>query len=214
MPRKPRPVGQIASVNGSLTFALLDADATAAWEATDPATSARGQFSGHPRKIMDAISQGEAAASLTVGGATAIALELEGMTGVCDVYRLADDRLAFVEPPREWFDDPDNYGSQKEDVSDLFDELLADELPDDASSVGTLEVTSGKLAAVYMWHLNVPSAKAAAAKLPDGVASAAVKDRNGESGFVATLPPGTYRVHVASVATDDLEAVAAYVVPA
>ncbi|MDB4942773.1 MAG: hypothetical protein JWP97_2307 [Labilithrix sp.] len=213
MPRKLRPAGQIASPNGSLTFALLDADATTAWEHTDPRTSGKNEFTGHPRKIMEAIQHGQQAASLRIGKLTAVALELEGMTGVCDVYRLADDRLAFVEPPRDWFEDPDNHGGRPEDIAALFEELLADELPVDAEPVGTIDVPSGKLAAVYMWHRDVSAAKTAADQLADG-AVARVKDRNGDSGIVATLPPGKYLVHVASVAGDDLEAVAAYVSPA
>lgn len=87
------------------------------------------------------------------------------------------------------------------------------DVPEGAVELATIEIVSGTLAAVYMWHLNVGALKAAAEKLSPGSA-AQVEDDNGPAGLVTTLPPGTYRILRASVASGDLEAVVAHVVPA
>ena len=209
----PRPIGKVASINASLTVALLDAALAKSWEGTDPALAAKGTFTGHPEKILSGIKNGEDAMLFDVGGGKALALELEGQTGEWDVYRVGEKKLVFVEPPYDWFTDPSNHGDAVAEVDALFAKIVADVLPEETEEIATLAVPSGKLAVVYMWHLDVPSASGVAETLKLGGAAEA-GDENGQTGFVASLPPGKYRVLRAPVDHGELEAVAAYVVPA
>lgn len=206
-------IGTIRSVNASLTIALLDASFAAAWEPADPAAAKKGELTGHPEQIMAGIRRGDAATRLDVGQGKGVAFDLEGGCGALDVYRVAEDKLVLVEPGHDWFADPDNHGDQADAIEALFSTILAGDVPEDAEELATLDVPSGTLAAMYMWHQDVRAAKTAAERLAPGLA-AAVPDANGPTGLVAAMRPGTYRVLRASVDVGDLGAFAASIVPA
>lgn len=192
------PIGSVSAINASLTLVLLDRASAPAWKISVPQPD--GHFSpGHPAEILDGDDDVHV---LDVGGRTALAMTLEGMTGVAEVFRLGPDRLAFVEPGKDWW--LENFGQKAKKVDALFAELLGGDVPEDAEEVGELEITSGQLVAFDMWN-RLESLPAQEGEI-----------RGECAGAVVALPAGKYRVsrHVVEVDwADDAECAVAYVVP-
>ncbi len=192
MPKPSKPLATIAAVNASLELVLLDATYASAWEPLDDDPDAE-DLGGHPQKVVEMLEEDEdfIAGPLTVGKGKALVLTLEGATGEAEVKQLGDGSFALLEPPREWWDDPDNYGSCKSDVAALFDDVLGDAPKlGKEKTVGTVSVPSGKLLAFD-----------ACADL-SGLASATKRAAEGKcvklgrdgAGVVLGLPEGAYVV--------------------
>lgn len=183
------PIGSIASQTASLTIAVFDAAAAAEWVPTKPAAT-KAQFTGHPAEVMRGLAKGEEVAAVDVGASSGFAFELEGRSGRIDAYRTGAG-LVLVAPPRAWWLEhhPDHAGA----LDAWFDELLG--AVDDATDVGELELTSGKLLAVYMWLKKVGAARELATTLASGGAiefGDGYGDGNG--GLIVDLGPGRYRL--------------------
>ncbi|MEJ7597414.1 MAG: hypothetical protein WKG01_05845 [Kofleriaceae bacterium] len=178
------PIGTIASLNASLTLVVFDARAATEWIPTKPAAT-KAQFTGHPAEVMRGLGKGEETTTVDVGADSGYAFELEGKSGQIEVYRLDDDSVALVAPPRAWW---------QGDVAAI-ESLFADALEtmDDATEVGPLELPSGKLAAVYLWLKKVGAARDLAATVSAG-ASLAFGDGYGEGngGLVVDVGTGTH----------------------
>ncbi len=198
-----QPIASIASQSASLTIAVFDASAADRWVPAKPAEPTT-QVSGHPAEIIRGLANGEHATPIDVGPSTGYAFELEGTSGKIELYR-SGDSLVLVAPPRGWW--RDNHPDQA--VDELFTAAL--ESAEDASEVGSLELTSGKLLAVYMWMQNVASAHVL--DVPNG-GSVELSDR---AGVVIDLGVGTYQLARHELDADWDEAaklVAMYVMPA
>jgi hypothetical protein len=180
----PTLLATIASQTASLTVALFDAAAAAEWVPTKAAAN-KAQFTGHPAEIMRGLAKGEEAAPFDVAGSSGLAFELEGQSGRIEIYRLAADMLAFVAPPRSL------WTGSAEAIDALFADALA--TTDDATELGELELTSGRLAAVYMWHRKVGAARevtvgdGGATTFGDGYGAA-------DGGAVIAAGAGTHRL--------------------
>ncbi|HEX7704232.1 MAG TPA: hypothetical protein VF403_25995 [Kofleriaceae bacterium] len=185
----PTPIGSIASQTASLTIAVFDAAAAAEWVPTKPAAT-KAQFTGHPAEVMRGLAKGEEVAAVDVGASSGFAFELEGKSGRIDAYR-TDAALVLVAPPRAWW--IEHHADHAEAIDTLFDKLLGD--VDDANEVGELELTSGKLVAVYMWLKKVGAARELATTVPSGGAIE-FGDGYGEGngGLIVDLGPGRYRL--------------------
>ncbi|MEO8844279.1 MAG: hypothetical protein ABI591_10005 [Kofleriaceae bacterium] len=206
----PTPIGSIASQTASLTIAVFDASAAAEWVPTKPAAT-KAQFTGHPAEVMRGLAKGEEVAAVDVGASSGFAFELEGRSGRIDAYR-AGTGLVLVAPPRAWW--LEHHAEHAGALDAWFDELLA--AVDDANEVGELELTSGKLLAVYMWLKKVGAARELATALPAGGAvelGDGYGDGNG--GLIVDLGPGRYRLarhELAAPWANDQSVVAMYIV--
>lgn len=213
MPKPSKPIATISAVNASLELVLLDAELMSAWEPLDEDPDA-DDLGGHPQKIIEMLDEDDdfVAGPLTVGKGKALVLTLEGATGEAEVRRLADGTLAFVEPPREWWDDPDNYGKRKADVAALFEDVLGSApRVGKEKKVGDVSVRSGKLV-VFDANAEVKGVAKATKKVADGGVATF-----GEGGVVFGVTPGKYVVARRVVAprwADDQPLVVAYLRPA
>lgn len=202
-------IGSIASLNASLTVAMFDARSATDWVPTKPAAT-KAQFTGTPAEIMRGLAKGEEMTAVDVGASSGFAFELEGKSGKIDAHRLADGTLALVAPPRAWW--------PTADADALFDEVLGAGGVEEANEVGELELSSGKLAIVYLWLKKVGAARDLAATVPSGGALE-FGDGYGEGngGLIVDLPPGRYRLlrhEVAAPWDADQALVAMYLAPA
>ncbi|MEO8703608.1 MAG: hypothetical protein ABI867_26400 [Kofleriaceae bacterium] len=180
----PTLLATIASQTASLTVALFDAATATEWVPTKPAAN-KAQFTGHPAQIMRGLAKGEDAAPFDVAGSSGLAFELEGKSGRIEIYRIDRDTLAFVAPPRpSWTGSP-------EAVEVLFADAFAS--TDDASDLGEIELTSGRLAAVYMWHKKVGAARDVAVS-GDGATTFGDGYGDFDNGAVIAATAGTYRL--------------------
>jgi hypothetical protein len=185
----PTPIGSIASQTASLTIAVFDASAAAEWVPTKPAAT-KAQFTGHPAEVMRGLAKGEEVAAVDVGASSGFAFELEGKSGRIAAYR-TDTALVLVAPPRAWW--LEHHADHAEAIDTLFDDILG--AVDDANEVGELELTSGKLLAVYMWLKKVGAARELATSLPaGGVAEFGDGYGDGNGGLIVDLGPGRYRL--------------------
>ncbi len=196
------PIASIDSQTTSLTVAVFDASSAGQWvpaREADPAP----HNTGHPWEIISGLARNEHATPIDVGPAVGLAFELEGTSGKIELYR-SGESLVLVAPPRGWWQEnhPD------EEFDNLFTAAL--ESAEDATDVGALELSSGKLLAVYMWMQNVDAARVL--DVPNGGA-VELSDR---AGVVVDLGVGTYRVarHELEAEWDDsAKLVAMYVIP-
>jgi hypothetical protein len=188
------PIGSIASRNASLTIAVFDARAATDWVPSKPAAT-KAQFTGHPAEIMRRLSQGDDVTAIDVGASGGYAFELEGKTGQLEAYQLADHTLALVAPPRAWWLQSEDHAEHADDIDALFAAALGPAGVADADEVGDLELVSGKLAAVYIWHKKIGAARDLASSLPSGGALS-FGDGYGtsDSGLIIDLGPGRYRL--------------------
>jgi hypothetical protein len=206
----PTPIGSIASQTASLTIAVFDASAAAEWVPTKPAAT-KAQFTGHPAEVMRGLAKGEEVAAVDVGASSGFAFELEGKSGRIDAYR-TDAALVLVAPPRAWW--IEHHADHAEALDALFDEVLG--AVDEANELGELELTSGKLVAVYMWLKKVGAARELATTVPSGGAIE-FGDGYGEGngGLIVDLGPGRYRLarHELAAPWDEAQSlVAMYIV--
>jgi hypothetical protein len=197
------PIGTLVSTTASLTLVVFDAASAADWVPTKAAAT-KAQFTGHPAEIMRGLAKGEEVAAVDVGASGGFAFELEGKSGRIEVYRVAGG-LALVAPPRAWLRER----TPGADVDALFAEALG--AADEATELGELELTSGKLAAVYLWHKKVGAAQGLAAALAPGTAQAFGDGYgDGDGGLVIDVGPGTYRLARHEVTRDDHTLVAMF----
>ncbi len=189
------PIGSIASQTASLTIAVFDASAATEWVPTKPAAT-KAQFTGHPAEVMRGLAKGEEAAAIDVGPSSGFAFEIEGTSGQLEIYR-TDLGLVLVAPPRRWW--LEHHADNAAAIDALFDELI--HAGDDANEVGDLELTSGKLAAVYMWLKKVGVARDLAVP-SGGIAGFGDGYGEGHGGAVVDLGVGTYRLARHEVAAD------------
>lgn len=182
-----QPIGSIASVNASLTIALFDARSATDWIPTKPAAT-KAQFTGTPAEIMRGLSKGEELTAIDVGASSGFAFELEGSSGRIDAYRVDDDTLVLVAPPRAWW--LEHHGDHAAEIDTLFTEVLSG--ADDAVEAGQLELASGKLLAVYMWLKKVGAARDLAATVPAGGALSFGDGYGENGGLIVDLGPGSY----------------------
>jgi hypothetical protein len=187
-----QPIGTIASLNASLTIAVFDARTATEWVPTKPAAT-KAQFTGHPAEIMRGLSRGDELAAIDVGASSGFAFELEGKSGKIDAYRLGDATLALVAPPHAWW--VEHHGDHTDEVDALFADAFGADAIDGASEVGQIELSSGKLLAVYLWLKAVGAARDLASTVPSGGALA-FGDGYGEGngGLIVDLGPGKYRL--------------------
>ncbi len=187
-------IGSVSSLNASLVVAVFDARSAADWVPTRPAAT-KAQFTGHPAEVMRGLAKGEEVTPVDVGGSSGFAFELEGKSGKLEAYRLDDGTLALVAPPRaSWHD------------AALFDEMLASSA--DATEVGELELTSGKLAIVYLWHKKVGVARDLVVPA-GGVVELADGYGEGNGGLIVDLGAGTYRLLRRELSSSDDETLVA-----
>ena len=212
-----QPFASIASVNASLTIVVFDAQSATEWIPTKPAAT-KAQFTGHPAEIMRGLSKGEDHAAIDIGTSSGYAFELEGKSGRIDAYRLDDGTLALVAPPRAWWIDASHNADRIAAVDALFAGALGVDAVNDASEVGELELTSGKLAAVYLWHKKVGAARELATTVPAGGAmSFGDGYGDGNGGLVVDLGAGRHRLLRGEVAAPwdaTRSLIAMYIVPA
>jgi hypothetical protein len=177
------PLAIISSQTASLTIAVFDAATATAWVHTKAAAT-KAQFTGHPAEVMRGLGTGDDVAPIDVGASNGFAFELEGSSGKLAVYRIDERTLALVAPPRAWWDDPRADG--------LFAEALRRDALDAADEVGELESTSGRLAAVYIWHHKVGLALGL---VPPAGGATTFGDGYGEdSGVVVDIGAGMHRL--------------------
>jgi hypothetical protein len=196
-------IGSLTSANASLIIVVFDAQSATDWVPTKPAAT-KAQFTGHPAEVMRGLAKGAEATAIDVGASGGFAFELEGKSGRTEVYRVDDRTLALVAPPREWW--LANHKDHAAELDALFAELLGADVGR-GSEIGELELASGKLAAVYLWHKKVGAARDLAATVPAGGALP-FGDGYGEStsGLIIDAGPGRYvlqRHEVAAPWDDD-----------
>jgi hypothetical protein len=188
------PIGSLASVNASLTVVVFDARSATEWIPTKPAAT-KAQFTGHPAEIMRGLSKGEDHAAIDIGTSSGYAFELEGTSGRIDAFRLDDGTLALVAPPYAWWVDPSRYADRVAEVDALFDSVLGADAVADATEVGELELTSGKLAVVYLWLKKVGAARELASSVPPGGAvSFGDGYGDGNGGLIVDIGEGRHRL--------------------
>ena len=96
---------------------------------------------------------------------------------------------------RSWWIDPANHGDHASEIDALFADALAAVGAGDATEVGELELPSGKLAAVYMWHKKVGAARELATTVPSGGAVAFGDGYvDGDCGVVVDVGQGSHRL--------------------
>lgn len=139
-------LGTIASPTASLILVIIDAAAAPSWVPTKPAAN-KAQFTGHPAEVMRGLATGEDVTPVDVGPNSGFAFELEGKSGRIDAYRTSAAPLVLVAPPRAWW--AEHHAEHSDELDALFATALA--AHDDATEVGELELTSGKLLAAYLW---------------------------------------------------------------
>ncbi|MBA2538509.1 MAG: hypothetical protein H0V17_02640, partial [Deltaproteobacteria bacterium] len=132
--------------------------------------------------------------TIDVGASAGYAFELEGKSGCIELYRVDEVTLALVAPPRTWWIDRANHGEHAVEIDALFARALASDGAVEATEVGELELASGKLVAVYMWHKKVGTARDLAATLPSGGVLAFGDGYGRESGVVVDIGQGTHRL--------------------
>jgi hypothetical protein len=177
------PLATIASQTASLTVAVFDASTANAWVPTKAAAT-KAQFTGHPADVMRGLGKGEELTAIDVGASAGFAFELEGKSGRIEIYRVDDATIALVAPPRS---------SWSGDVESLFADALSTDGPDDATELGELEVPSGRLAIVYIWHKKIAAARELA--VPSGGALAFGDGYGeGEGGAVVDVGAGSYQL--------------------
>jgi hypothetical protein len=188
------PIASLASVNASLTVVVFDARSATDWIPTKPAAT-KAQFTGHPAEIMRGLSKGEDHAAIDIGASSGYAFELEGTSGRIDAFRLEDGTLALVAPPYEWWIDPSRHADRTAEVDALFASALGADAVADATEVGELELTSGKLAVVYLWLKKVGAARELASGLsPGGALSFGDGYGDGNGGLVVDIGEGRHRL--------------------
>jgi hypothetical protein len=190
-------IGSITSQTASLTIVVFDASSAADWVPTKAAAT-KAQFTGHPAEVMRGLAKGEEATAIDVGASNGFAFELEGKSGKLDAYRAATGALVFVAPPREW------WLERHPEAAETIDALLAQALSsdDDASELGEVELTSGKLAAVYLWLKKVGAARELATTIPsNGAVEFGDGYGDGNGGLIVDLGPGRYRLARHEIAT-------------
>jgi hypothetical protein len=203
----PQPLGTIASTTASLPLVIFDARSATDWIATKPAAT-KAQFTGHPAEVVRGLSKGEDVAPIDVGASTGFAFELEGKSGKIDAYRAAGGALALVAPPRAFWTDHDV------DVDVMFDAILGDQ--DDAMEQGELELASGRLFAMCLWHHKVGGARDLATTVPAGGAMPHGDGYHPNAGLIIDLAPGAYTLARREITApwDDTRAlVAMYLIP-
>jgi hypothetical protein len=176
------PLAVISSQTASLTVAVFDASTAKEWVHTKAAAT-KAQFTGHPAEIMRGLGKGEEVAPIDVGASNGFAFELEGASGKIAIYRLDVRTVALVAPPRTAWSDPR--------ADDLFAEALDAEAVDGADEMGELELTSDRLAAVYIWNHKVGTAQSIA---PNGGATTFGDGYGEASGAVIEVGAGTHRM--------------------
>lgn len=193
MPKPAKPLATLVAVNASLELVLLDAACASAWEPADEEPDAE-DLGGHPQKVVEMLEDDDdfVAGPLPVGKGKALVLTLEGATGEAEVRRLGDGTFAFLEPPREWWDDADNYGARKPDVAALFDDVLS-ESPTlgKEKKAGTVSVPSGRLV-VFDVFAALRGIATATKKTAEGTCVKLGRDGNA---VVLGVPPGVYVIN-------------------
>ncbi len=179
------PLAVISSQTASLTVAVFDASTAKDWVHTKAAAT-KAQFTGHPAEIMRGLGKGEDVAPIDVGASNGFAFELEGTSGKIGLYRIDDRTLALVAPPRAAWP-----AANAAEVDALFAEALTTAAIDEAAEVGELELTSGRLAAVYIWNHKVGMAQGL---VPDGGAVTFGDGYGEDSGFVVEAGAGAHRM--------------------
>ena len=178
------PIATIASQTASLTVAVFDAASATDWIHTKAAAT-KAQFTGTPAQIMRGLGKGEEVAQVDVGPSAGWAFELEGKSGRMELYRLDATTLALVAPPRATWTEAN--------ADAIFAAALSIDAIDDADEIGEVELDSGKLAAVYIWHKKVGAARELAAQLPaGGAATFGDGYGDGDGGLVVDVGKGTY----------------------
>ncbi len=193
MPAPIATIATIASPTASLTLVVFDASAATEWIPTKPAAN-KAQFTGHPAQVMRGLAKGEEVTTVDVGPSSGLAFELEGKSGRIEAYRTAAAPLVLVAPPRTWW--VEHHADHEIDA--LFAEALAARpigAGDDATEVGEIELTSGKLLAAYMWLKNMGAARELAASMPSGgVVSFGDGYGDGDGALIVDLGAGRYRL--------------------
>ncbi|MBX3206168.1 MAG: hypothetical protein KF764_13945 [Labilithrix sp.] len=187
-----KPLATIASVNACLELVLLDADLVESWEPLDEDSDGE-DIGGHPQKVIELHEEDDdfVAGPLTVGSGAALVLTLEGATGEAEVRRLGDGTLALLEPPREWWDDADNFGKRKADVAALFEDALGPApKAGKEKQVGKVSVRSTKLV-VFDSNADMGGVAKAAKKATEGKVVPFGED---DAGVVLGLTAGEYVV--------------------
>lgn len=157
------PIATLVSPTTSLTIVVFDAAAATEWVPTKPAAN-KAQFTGHPAEVMRGLAKGDDVTTVDVGSSSGVAFELEGRSGRIDAYRTADAPLVLVAPPRTWW--AEHHAAHSDELDALFADALGGGA--DATEVGEIELTSGKLLAAYMWLKKMGAARELAASLPSG----------------------------------------------
>lgn len=184
----PAPLATIASQTASLTVAVFDAASASAWVPTKAAET-KAQFTGHPADIMRGLGKGEEVTAIDVGASSGFAFELEGKSGRIELYRIDATTVALLAPPRAWWSERDHAA----EVDALFGDALAVDGADAATELGEVDLASGKLAVVYMWHKKVAAARdldvpnTGAVAFGDGYGE-------GDGGMVVDLGAGSHRL--------------------
>ncbi len=184
------PIATLVSPTSSLTIVVFDAAAATEWVPTKPAAN-KAQFTGHPAEVMRGLAKGDDATTVDVGSSSGFAFELEGKSGRIEAYRTVDAPLVLVAPPRTW------WGEHHTAHTDELDALFADALGAgaDATEVGEIELTSGKLLAAYMWLKKMGAARDLAASLPSGgVASFGDGYGDGDGALIVDLGAGRFQL--------------------
>lgn len=211
----PVPIASLASVNASLTVVVFDARSATEWIPTKPAAT-KAQFTGHPAEIMRGLSKGEDHAAIDIGTSSGYAFELEGSSGRIDAFRLADGTLALIAPPYAWWIEPSRHADRAAEVDALFESVLGADAVAEATEIGELEVTSGKLAIVYLWLKKVGAARELASTVPPGGAlSFGDGYGDGNGGLIVDVGGGRHRLlrgEIAAPWDPDRSVVAMYVV--
>ncbi|WP_223643695.1 hypothetical protein [Corallococcus sp. EGB] len=189
MGKREKPLGTISSINALLTLVLLDSEQISQWEPLDEEPEG-DDIGGHPQKVTELLEDEDfVSAELEVGNGKALVLSLEGVTGEAEIRRLEDGTLALIEPPRDWWDDEDNYGGRKDEVAQLFtDALSSTPKVGKEKRAGTILVSSGKLV-VFDSNESLESASKAAKKTTN---EKVVGFGENDGGVVLGLAPGQY----------------------
>lgn len=189
MGKREKPLGKISSINALLTLVLLDSEQIPQWEPLDEEPDG-DDIGGHPQKVTELYEDEDfVSAELEVGKGKALVLSLEGVTGEAEIRALEDGTLALIEPPRDWWDDEDNYGERKDEVAQLFSDALSSApKAGKEKRAGKILISSGKLV-VFDSNENLESASKAAKKTTN---EKVVGFGENDGGVVLGLAPGQY----------------------